>query len=138
MERIERERIIEVLEEVYREDVAGDPEDSFQSFLADFDRTRDPELPVYWIAETVIGAVEQLAGRKLGWYVEALKDEWNFSGEFAFVLVDETGKCLTFSKTSDGYPTVSVILPITSLDDAVAAVEYFLSLLRAEQDASNS
>jgi len=129
MEQIGRERIIEVLEEVYREDVAGDPEDSFQSFLDDFREVRDPEMPIYWIAETIIGAVERLSGRQFGWYVEALKDEYNFTGEFAFICVEpKTHRCLTAMTDDLGNCSVSVILPITAIDEAVRAVQFFLSL----------
>jgi len=131
---MQNERIIEVLEEVYREEISGGDEGSFESLLEEFNTTRDPELPVYWIPETIIGAVEKLTGRKFGWYVEALRDEFSLSGEFAFILVNPlTHRCLTASTDTDGNCTVCVIVPITNIDDAVNAVLYFLNLLEQER-----
>ena len=128
---MQNERIIEVLEEVYREEVSGDPEDSFQSFLEEFNETRDPELPVYWISETVISAVERLSNRRFGWHTEALKDEWNYSGEFLFICVDPTNhRCLTARTSPDGLCTIGIIFPILNIDDAVHAVEFLLSLVQ--------
>jgi len=131
---MERERIITVLEEVYREDISGDPEDSFASLLDEFSTTGDPDLPVYWISETIIETVERLAGRRFGWHAEALRNDFNLSGEFLFIMVDpKTKKCLTAEVTEDGYCTVGVILAICSIQEAVDAVRYFLKLASKQE-----
>jgi len=124
---MERERILRALEDAYFE-IADPDEETFAEFLKSWDL--DPGFPVAWVAETVIEAVETLAARKFGWYWEPLRDDYNFSGEFAFVLVDpQTHRCLTFSESPTGGHSVAVVLRITSIDEAVEAVQYLLSLI---------
>ena len=126
---MERERIAQLLDEVFRDEIAGDPEASFEEFLTDFREVRDPEIPVYWIPDTVAAVVDKISGRYFGWHVEALRDEFHYSGEFLFIMVDpQTHQCLTAYTSAGGLCTVGVILPILTVQDAVDAVRYLLKL----------
>jgi len=130
---MERERIAQVLDEVFRDEIAGDPEASFEEFLTDFREMRDPETPVYWIPDTVAAVVDKISGRYFGWHVEALRDEFSYTGEFMFIMVDpKTHKCLTAHTTAGGYCTVGVIFAILTVQDAVDAVQYLLKLANRE------
>jgi len=131
---MEREKIIAALETAFA-DISGaeyeDEPETFVEFLESFAKFRDPDFPVYWIPWTIEEAVEALTGRKFGWHEDALKDEWNYTGEFGFICVDpETLRCLTAERTDDERCAVSVVFPILSIDDAVKAVEYFLQLVQ--------
>jgi hypothetical protein len=87
------------------------------------------------VIETIIDAVHELSGRPrnaLGWYAEPLRDEFSYTGEVAFVLVDaESGCCLTMHRPDcpSGYTSISVALPVTTEEEAINAVSYFLRLL---------
>jgi hypothetical protein len=87
------------------------------------------------VIETIVDAVYKLSGRPrnaLGWYVEPLRDEFSYTGEIAFILVDaESGRCLTMHRPDhpDGYTSISVALPVTTEEEAIDAVVYFLRLL---------
>jgi hypothetical protein len=73
--------------------------------------------------------VETLSGRKLAWYYDPWVSEDADAEPYliAFVLVDvRTRECLTLDAVN---PTPHVVFPIETMDDAIAAVGYFLSLL---------
>jgi hypothetical protein len=70
-----------------------------------------------------------LSGRELAWYYNPMvsEDLDAYPYPIAFVLVDvPTQKCLTLGGVND---TPHVTLSIGTVDDAAAAVGYFLSLL---------
>jgi hypothetical protein len=87
------------------------------------------------VIETIIDAVYELSGKPrnaLGWYAQPLRDEWSYTGEVAFVLVDaESGRCLTMRRFDrpETEACISVALPVTTEEEAVDAVAYFLRLL---------
>jgi hypothetical protein len=89
----------------------------------------------FWVLESLFDAIVRLSGKPpcaLGWYAEPVCDELGYSGHIIFVLVDaESGRCLTLShpKSPDEHASVSVSLPITTEEEAVDAVAYFLQLL---------
>jgi hypothetical protein len=135
-----REQIRNALEVVYREYFGefsdGGFEDAVRGFL-------DGEVDPVEIAETIIGAVHQLAEKDkhdLAWHWEALladTEERIYSGSFSFVLVDaRTAKCLTFHRIVGQYPVVAYTFRIRTVEDVVSAVAYLLSLLgvRVESD----
>jgi hypothetical protein len=74
--------------------------------------------------------VDILSGRlDLAWY----HDDWSFNAPneepnlIAFILVDtRTRECLTLDAVRQ---TSHIVLHIETMDDAIAAVGYFLSLL---------
>ena len=94
------------------------------------------------VIETIIDAVHKLSGRPhnaLGWYAEPLRDEFSYTGEIAFVLVDaESGRCLTMHRPDrpSGYTSISVALPVTTEEEAIDAVAYFLQLLGVPVESS--
>jgi hypothetical protein len=130
---VTREQIKKTLDEIYDAEY-GDGEgeltlaDGITSWL------RDGEYPFH-VIETIVDAVYELSGRPrnaLGWYAEPLRDEFSYVGEIAFVLVDaESGRCLTMHRPDrpDGYTSISVALPVTTEEEAIDAVAYFLHLL---------
>jgi len=127
---MEREKILQALEEAFVEVVDPDEGETFAEFVADWNY--DDEPAAAWVAETIIGAVENLIGRKFAWYWEPLHDDFNLTGEFAFVIVDpETRECLTFTEDEKS-PSCAIVTSITNIDEAVAAVECFLSLIEKE------
>jgi hypothetical protein len=87
------------------------------------------------VIETLVEAVYELSGKPhnaLGWHAEPLRDEWSYTGEIAFVLVDaESGRCLTLQQSDrpETEACIAVALPITTEEEAVDAVAYFLRLL---------
>jgi hypothetical protein len=87
------------------------------------------------VIETLVEAVYELSGKPhnaLGWHAEPLRDEWSYTGEIAFVLVDaESGRCLTLQRSDrpETEACISVALPVTTEEEAVDAVAYFLQLL---------
>jgi hypothetical protein len=87
------------------------------------------------VIETIVDAVYELSGKPrnaLGWYAEPLRDEFSYTGEVAFILVDaESGRCLTMHRSDcpSGYTSISVALPVTTEEEAINAVSYFLRLL---------
>jgi hypothetical protein len=130
---ITREQIKKTLDEIYDAEY-GDGETP--SRLADgidfwLQNGEDP----FDVIETIVDAVHELSGKPrnaLGWYAEPLRDEWSYTGEIAFVLVDaESGRCLTLCRPdcSDAEASISVALPVTTEEEAIDAVAYFLRLL---------
>jgi hypothetical protein len=87
------------------------------------------------VIETIVDAVYELSGKPrnaLGWYAEPLRDEFSYTSEVAFILVDaESGRCLTMHRSDcpSGYTSISVALPVTTEEEAINAVSYFLRLL---------
>jgi hypothetical protein len=68
-----------------------------------------------------------------------LRDEWSYTGEIAFVLVDaESGRCLTMRRPdrSDAEARISIALPVTTEEEAIDAVAYFLHLLGVPVESS--
>jgi hypothetical protein len=94
------------------------------------------------VIETIVDAVYELSGKPrnaLGWYAEPLRDEFSYTGEVAFILVDaESGRCLTMRRSDhpDGYTSISVALPVTTEEEAIDAVAYFLHLLGVPVESS--
>jgi len=130
---VTREQIKKTLDRIYDAEY-GDGEgeltltDGITSWL------QDGEYP-FSVIETIIDAVHELSDKPrnaLGWYAEPLRDEFSYVGEIAFVLVDaESGRCLTMHRPDrpDGYTSISVALPVTTEEEAIHAVVYFLHLL---------
>jgi hypothetical protein len=130
---ITREQIKKTLDEIYDAEY-GDGEseltlaDGITSWL------KDCEYP-FDVIETLIEAVYELSGKPhnaLGWHAEPLRDEWSYTGEIAFVLVDaESGRCLTLQRSDrpETEACISVALPVTTEEEAVDAVACFLQLL---------
>jgi len=120
---MDREKIRQALEEAYAKIVEPD-EDTFASCLEDFSKTGDFEFPVSFIADTITEAVESLAGKKFAWYWEPLIDEYSYSGEFAFVMVDpDTEKCLTLDRET---LSVAVVTTLENIEQAIDLVSYLL------------
>jgi hypothetical protein len=94
------------------------------------------------VIETIVDAVYELSGKPrsaLGWHAEPLRDEWSYTGEIAFVLVDaESGRCLTMRRPdrSDAEASISIALPVTTEEEAIDAVAYFLHLLGVPVESS--
>jgi hypothetical protein len=130
---ITREQIKKTLDEIYDAEY-GDGEtptrlaDGIDFWLVNGEYPLD-------VIETIVDAVHELSGKPrnaLGWYVEPLRDEFSYTGEISFVLVDaESGRCLTMHRPDDpsGYTSISVALPVTTEEEAIDAVAYFLRLL---------
>jgi hypothetical protein len=137
---ITREQIKKTLDEIYDAEY-GDGENELK--LADGITfwLQNGEYP-FDVTETIIDAVHELSGKPrnaLGWYVEPLRDEFSYTGEIAFVLVDaESERCLTMHRSDhpDGYTSISVALPVTTEEEAVDAVAYFLHLLGVPVESS--
>jgi hypothetical protein len=130
---ITREQIKKTLDEIYDAEY-GD--DDGELTLADGITfwLQNGEYP-FDVVETIIDAVYELSGKPrnaLGWHAEPLRDEWSYTGEIAFVLVDsESGRCLTLQQSDrpETEACISVALPVTTEEEAVDAVAYFLQLL---------
>jgi len=124
---MERAKILQALKEAFEDVVDPDEGETFEQFVKDW--YYDEEPAAAWVAYTIIKAVENLAGRKFAWYWEPLHDDFSLTGEFAFVIVDpETRKCLTVTEDEKS-PSCAIVTSITNIDEAVAAVECFLSLI---------
>jgi hypothetical protein len=130
---ITREQIKKTLDEIYDAEYGdGDGESTLADGITFW--LQNGEYP-FDVIETIIDAVHELSGRPrnaLGWYAEPLRDEFSYTGEVAFVLVDaESGCCLTMHRPDcpSGYTSISVALPVTTEEEAVDAVAYFLRLL---------
>jgi hypothetical protein len=81
------------------------------------------------VAAAITRAVDILSGRELAWYYNPMisEDLDAYPYPIAFVLVDvPTQKCLTCGGVNN---TPHVTFSIGTVDDAAAAVGYFLSLL---------
>jgi len=130
---ITREQIRKTLNQIYDAEY-GDGESELT--LADGISfwLQNGEYP-FDVIETIVDAVYELSGKPrnaLGWYAEPLRDEFSYTGEVAFVLVDaESGRCLTMHRSDcpSGYTSISVALPVTTEEEAIDAVAYFLQLL---------
>ena len=130
---ITREQIKKTLDEIYDAEYGdGDGELTLADGITFW--LQNGEYP-FDVIETIIDAVYALADKPrsaLGWYAQPLRDEFSYTGEVAFVLVDaESGRCLTMHRPdrSDAETSISVALPITTEEEAIDAVAYFLQLL---------
>jgi hypothetical protein len=123
---------------ITREHIAEALEDAFQDFGDEGGPDTFAEALRHWtengccghlVAKAITYAVETLSGRKLAWYYDPWVSEDADAEPYliAFVLVDvRTKECLTLDAVN---PTPHVVFPIETMDDAIAAVGYFLSLL---------
>jgi hypothetical protein len=130
---ITREQIKKTLDEIYDAEY-GDGENKATIGDGITFWLQNCEYP-FDVIETIVEAVYELSGKPrnaLGWYAQPLRDEWSYTGEIAFVLVDaESGRCLTLCRPdrSDAEASISVALPVTTEEEAIDAVAYFLGLL---------
>jgi hypothetical protein len=118
---ITRERIAEALERAF-----GNPPTTFSEVLR---RWTEHSRCGHLVAKAITRVVEDLSGRSLAWYY----DPWVSNDPtvepylIAFILVNaRTKECLTLNATRR---TPHVVFSIETLDDAIAAGGYFLSLL---------
>jgi hypothetical protein len=130
---VTREQIKKTLDEIYDAEYGdGDGESTLADGITFW--LQNGEYP-FDVVETIIDAVYELSGKPrnaLGWHAEPLRDEWSYTGEIAFVLVDaESGRCLTLQRSDrpETEACISVALPVTTEEEAVDAVAYFLQLL---------
>jgi hypothetical protein len=137
---ITREQIKKTLDEIYDAEYGdGDGESTLADGITFW--LQNGEYP-FDVVETIIDAVYELSGKPrnaLGWYAEPLRDEFSYTGEIAFVLVDaESGRCLTLHRADrpSGYTSISVALPVTTEEEAIDAVAYFLQLLGVQVASS--
>jgi hypothetical protein len=123
---ITREQIVEALERTFESfSEAGEP----LTFVEALDHWTERGCCGDRIAETIMRTVAILSGRELAWYYNSMvgEDLDAYPYPIAFVLVDvSTQRCLTLGGVNN---TPHVTLSIGTVDDAVAAVGYFLSLL---------
>jgi hypothetical protein len=130
---ITREQIRQTLNEIYNAEY-GDGENEVTIGDGITFWLQNCEYP-FDVIETIVEAVYELSGKPrnaLGWHAEPLRDEWSYTGEIAFVLVDaESGRCLTMHRSDrpETEACISVALPVTTEEEAVDAVAYFLRLL---------
>jgi hypothetical protein len=123
---VTREQIAEALEWAF-EDVGdeGGPE----TFAEALRHWTEFGCCGHLVAKAITYAVETLSRRKLAWYYDPWVSEDADAEPYliAFVLVDvRTKECLTLDAVSY---TPHAVFPIETMDDAIAAVGYFLSLL---------
>jgi hypothetical protein len=123
---------------ITREHIAEALEDAFQDFGDEGGPETFAEALRHWtengccghlVAKAITYAVETLSGRKLAWYYDPWvgEDPDSEPDLIAFILVDvRTKECLTLDAVN---PTPHVVFSIETMDDAIAAVGYFLSLL---------
>jgi hypothetical protein len=137
---VTREQIKKMLDKIYDAEYGnGDGELTLADGISFW--LQNGEYP-FDILETIVDAVHELSGKSrnaLGWYTEPLRDEFSYTGEVAFVLVDaESGRCLTMRRSDhpDGYTSISVALPVTTEEEAIDAVAYFLHLLGVPVESS--
>jgi hypothetical protein len=124
---------------ITRERIAKALENAFKNFCYASEPTTFADALCHWVehgccghlvAAAITRAVDILSGRiDLAWY----HDDWSFNAPdeepnlIAFILVDaRTRECLTLDAIRQ---TPHVVFPIETMDDAIAAVGYFLSLL---------
>jgi hypothetical protein len=130
---ITREQIKQTLNKIYNAEY-GDGENEVTIGDGITFWLQNGEYP-FDVIETIVEAVYELSGKPhnaLGWHAEPLRDEWSYTGEIAFVLVDaESGRCLTMHRSdrpeTEAY--ISVALPVTTEEEAIDAVAYLLRLL---------
>jgi len=132
---ITRKQIKQALDEAYTARYGGEEEGEALEFAQAIDDWFESGEYPFWVLESLFDAVVRLSGKPacaLGWYAEPVCDELGYSGHIIFVLVDaESGRCLTLShsKSLNQHARVSVSLPITTEEEAIDAVAYFLQLL---------
>jgi len=137
---ITREQIKQTLNKIYNAEY-GDGENEVTIGDGITFWLQNGEYP-FDVIETIVEAVYELSGKPrnaLGWHAEPLRDEFSYTGEVAFVLVDaESGRCLTMRRSDhpDGYTSISVALPVTTEEEAIDAVAYFLHLLGVPVESS--
>jgi hypothetical protein len=127
---MEREKIRQTLEEVYRELAEPEEEDdTYAALLKDWDLGFD--YPILDIADTITETVNRLAGKQFAWYWEPLlRDEYAYSGEFAFIMVDpETRECLTLDREN---LNIAVVTDLENIEQAVDLVAHLLKLAGVE------
>jgi hypothetical protein len=130
---ITREQIKQTLNKIYNAEY-GDGENEVTIGDGITFWLQNGEYP-FDVIETIVEAVYELSGKPynaLGWHAEPLRDEFSYTGEVAFILVDaESGRCLTMHRCDcpSGYTSISVALPVTTEEEAIDAVAYFLRLL---------
>jgi hypothetical protein len=124
---------------ITREHIAKALENAFKNFCHASEPATFEDALRHWtefgccghlVAAAITRAVDILSGRiDLAWY----HDDWSFNAPdeepnlIAFILVDaRTRECLTLNTVR---LTPHVVLRIETMDDAIAAVGYFLSLL---------
>ena len=124
---------------ITRERIAKALENAFKNFYHAGEPATFADALCHWtefgccghlVAAAITRAVDILSGRiDLAWY----HDDWSFNAPdeepnlIAFILVDaRTRECLTLDAVR---LTPHVVLRIETMDDAIAAVSYFLSLL---------
>jgi hypothetical protein len=123
---ITREQIVEALERTFEDFSEADKPLTFVEAL---DHWTERGCCGDRVAETIMRTVAILSGRELAWYHNPMvsEDLDAYPYPIAFVLVDAlTQKCLTLGGVNN---TPHVTLSIGTVDDAAAAVGYFLSLL---------
>jgi hypothetical protein len=123
---MEREKIRQTLEEVYRELAEPEEEDdTYAALLKGWDLGFD--YPILDIADTITETVNRLAGRQFAWYWEPLlRDEYAYSGEFAFIMVDpETRECLTLDREN---LNIAVVADLENIEQAIDLVAHLLKL----------
>jgi hypothetical protein len=139
---ITRKQIKQALDEAYTARYGGEEEGEALEFAQAIDDWFESGEYPFWVLESLFDAIVRLSGKPpcaLGWYAEPVCDELGYSGHIIFVLVDaESGRCLTLShpKSPDEHASVSVSLPITTEEEAVDAVAYFLQLLGVQVASS--
>jgi hypothetical protein len=132
---ITRKQIKQALDEAYTARYGGEEEGEALEFAQAIDDWFESGEYPFWVLEPLFDAMERLSRKPpcaLGWYAEPDYDELGYSGRITFVLVDaESGRCLTLSrsKSLNQHARVSVSLPITTEEEAIDAVAYFLQLL---------
>jgi hypothetical protein len=127
---MEREEIRRALEEVYAELAEPEEEnDTYENLLEGWDLGFD--YPVIDIADTITETVNRLAGKRFAWYWEPLlRDEYAYSGEFAFIMVDpETRECLTLDREN---LNIAVVTNLENIEQAVNLVAHLLKLAGVE------
>jgi hypothetical protein len=123
---ITRERIVEALERTFENfHDASEP----RTFIEALRHWTERGCCGEYVAEAIMRAVAVLSGRELAWYCNPIisEDLDAYPYPIAFVLVDvSTQRCLTLGGVNN---TPHVTFSIGTVDDAVAAAGYFLSLL---------
>ena len=123
---VTREHIAKALEHVFED--FGD-EGGPETFAEALRRWTEDGCCGHLVARAITSAVETLSGRKLAWYYDPWVSEDADAEPYliAFVLVDvRTKECLTLDAVN---PTPHAVFPVETMDDAIAAVGHFLSLL---------
>jgi len=124
---VTRERIVKALENALQNFGHADEPKTFAEALSHW---TEHSCCGHLVATAITRAVETLSGRcDLAWYYDPwVSDDADAKPYLiAFVLVDvRTKECLTLNTVN---PTPHAVFPVETMDDAIAAVGYFLSLL---------